>query len=92
MDSLSQQPVNCLIDFIIKIYNLNLNLLAGSLCEWKHKTVDQWMESDTFEDYQKTLILECDTRSQPSLLNWTVPLDAPNTLFYQVNSLLKKLY
>ncbi|XP_046462387.1 protein Skeletor, isoforms B/C-like isoform X2 [Daphnia pulex] len=57
---------------------------AGSLCEWKHKTVDKWAESETFEDYTKTLILECESgREQPANLTWTVPLDAPKTLYYQ---------
>ena len=59
--------------------------LAGSLCEWKHKTIDKWAESETFEDYKETLILECESgREQPANLTWTVPLDAPKTLYYQV--------
>nr|CAH0099112.1 unnamed protein product [Daphnia galeata] len=57
---------------------------AGSLCEWKHKTIDKWAESETFEDYKETLILECESgREQPANLTWTVPLDAPKTLYYQ---------
>ncbi|XP_059352990.1 protein Skeletor, isoforms B/C-like isoform X2 [Daphnia carinata] len=57
---------------------------ARSLCEWKHKTVDKWTESETFEDYKQTLILECESdREQPANLTWTVPLNAPNTLYYQ---------
>ena len=65
------------------------NNLAGSLCEWKHKTVDKWAESETFDDYTKTLILECETnREHPANLTWTVPMDAPNTLYYQVVSTL----
>lgn len=57
---------------------------AGSLCEWKHQTIDKWAESETFADYMKTLILECDREvEQPANLTWTVPLDAPNTLYYQ---------
>lgn len=58
---------------------------AGSLCEWKHKTIDKWAESETFQDYTKTLILECETnREQPANLTWTVPAEAPDTLYYQV--------
>lgn len=61
---------------------------AGSLCEWKHKTVDKWADSETFEDYMKTLILECETNlERPANMTWTVPMDAPNTLYYQVLNL-----
>lgn len=88
VDTLSPLQVYCYIlapNFnFIRSHILGI-FLAGSLCEWKHKTVDKWMESETFEDYMKTLILECESnREQPANLTWTVPIDAPNTLYYQV--------
>ncbi len=49
--------------------------------------MDKWADSETFDDYTKTLILECESnREQPANLTWTVPMDAPNTLYYQVVS------
>lgn len=59
--------------------------IAGPLCEWKHKTTDKWDIFDTFEEYKSTLTLECETTGQPFNLTWTVPMDAPKTLYYQVS-------
>uniref|UniRef100_A0A1B0BKY3 DOMON domain-containing protein n=1 Tax=Glossina palpalis gambiensis TaxID=67801 RepID=A0A1B0BKY3_9MUSC len=55
---------------------------AGRYCEWTHRTVDRSAEIETFEDYMKTLELECE-EGDPGYLNWTVPLDAPDLLYYQ---------
>ncbi|CAD7083693.1 unnamed protein product [Hermetia illucens] len=55
---------------------------AGRYCEWVHKGVDKSAVSETFEDYMKTVELECEG-GEPAILNWTVPDDAPNLLFYQ---------
>uniref|UniRef100_A0A1I8PS48 DOMON domain-containing protein n=1 Tax=Stomoxys calcitrans TaxID=35570 RepID=A0A1I8PS48_STOCA len=55
---------------------------AGRYCEWEHINVDRSGESETFEDFMKTLTLRCE-EGEPGYLNWTVPTDAPETLYYQ---------
>ncbi|XP_065354155.1 protein Skeletor, isoforms B/C isoform X2 [Calliphora vicina] len=55
---------------------------AGRYCEWTHKTIDRSAEIETFEEYMKTLTLLCE-EGDPGYLNWTVPMDAPNVLYYQ---------
>ncbi|XP_076250589.1 protein Skeletor, isoforms B/C [Rhynchophorus ferrugineus] len=55
---------------------------AGRYCEWAHKSIDKSMESETFDDYLRTLRLECD-EGDAAYLNWTVPMDAPELLYYQ---------
>ncbi|XP_030759313.1 protein Skeletor, isoforms B/C [Sitophilus oryzae] len=55
---------------------------VGRYCEWAHKSIDKSMESETFEDYLRTLRVECD-EGEPAYLNWTVPMDAPDLLYYQ---------
>lgn len=57
--------------------------LAGRYCEWQHNTIDKSGEIETFEEYKKTLHLYCE-EGDPAILNWTVPLDAPDLLYYQV--------
>ncbi|XP_072384339.1 protein Skeletor, isoforms B/C [Diabrotica undecimpunctata] len=56
--------------------------VAGRYCEWTHKGIDKSAESETFEEFTKTLRLECDI-GEPAYLNWTVPMDAPDLLYYQ---------
>uniref|UniRef100_A0A1B0CEY4 Protein to be involved in spindle matrix formation n=1 Tax=Lutzomyia longipalpis TaxID=7200 RepID=A0A1B0CEY4_LUTLO len=55
---------------------------VGRYCEWKHKTVDKSAESESFEDYMKTLRLECED-GKPGYLNWTVEMDTPDLVYYQ---------
>ncbi|XP_018572684.1 protein Skeletor, isoforms B/C isoform X1 [Anoplophora glabripennis] len=55
---------------------------AGRYCEWAHKSVDKSMESETFKVFMETLRLECD-QGEPAYLNWTVPMEAPDLLYYQ---------
>lgn len=56
---------------------------AGRYCEWVHKTTDKSKESETFKAFFQTLRLECD-EGDPAKLEWTVPDDAPDLLYYQV--------
>lgn len=77
-------------EFIIMVLNLcelylDICLIAsvGRYCEWRHKTIDMSAISETFEEYVKTLYLDCED-GDPGYLNWTVPMDAPDTLYYQV--------
>lgn len=60
---------------------------AGRYCEWVHQTVDRNAEFEKFEDYKKTLTLQCDN-GEPSALNWTVAEDTPNVVYYQVRRVL----
>ncbi|XP_045780511.1 protein Skeletor, isoforms B/C isoform X2 [Maniola jurtina] len=55
---------------------------VGRYCEWVHKTVDQSATSKTFEDYMKTLKLEC-SEGEPAVLNWTVAHETPDLVYYQ---------
>lgn len=57
---------------------------AGRYCEWKHLTIDRSNDIETFEDYKKTLKLECEP-GEPAILNWTVSFDTPDLVYYQVN-------
>lgn len=57
---------------------------TGRYCEWQHVTVDKSAAIETFADYKKTLHLECED-GEPGMLNWTVPMEAPDTLYYQVS-------
>lgn len=57
---------------------------AGRYCEWAHKSIDRSAEIETFKEYLQTLRLECE-QGEVAYLNWTVPADAPDLLFYQVS-------
>lgn len=60
-----------------------LLIIVGRYCEWKHRTIDRSEEIDSFEEYMKTLELDCE-EGEPGYLNWTVPMDTPELLYYQV--------
>uniref|UniRef100_A0A8D8Q2Y6 Protein Skeletor, isoforms D/E n=1 Tax=Cacopsylla melanoneura TaxID=428564 RepID=A0A8D8Q2Y6_9HEMI len=55
---------------------------AGRYCEWVPKTIDRSSESVTFEDYMKTLKLDCQS-GEPAYLNWTVAQETPDLVYYQ---------
>lgn len=65
-----------------------LCIAAGRYCEWQINGTDQSEKIETFEDYMKTLYLFCED-GEPGVLNWTVPMEAPNTLYYQVSFSMK---
>lgn len=57
---------------------------VGRYCEWQHVTIDKSESIETFAEYKKTLHLECED-GMPGVLNWTVPMEAPDILYYQVS-------
>lgn len=63
--------------------NLSICFIAGRYCEWKHKSVDKSEESSTFEDYKKTLKLECKD-GKPGSFTWMPDEDTPDLVYYQV--------
>ncbi len=58
--------------------------LVGRLCEWAYKTTDQMTSYETYEQFFKTLELRCDP-GEPAYLNWTVDVETPHIIYYQVN-------
>lgn len=51
-------------------------------------TIDKSENIETFEDYMKTLHLECDDGpDEPAVMNWTVSIDTPDIVYYQVNDI-----
>ena len=65
--------------------------IVGQYCEYEHKTVDKSAQSETFEDYKKTLRLVCSDEGRAGYLIWTVEQDTPDTVYYQVSPLLNIL-
>lgn len=57
---------------------------VGRYCEWVHKSVDQSLNSESFESFFDTLRLECQP-GEPGKLVWFVENDTPDTVYYQVN-------
>ncbi|UYV60882.1 hypothetical protein LAZ67_1002664 [Cordylochernes scorpioides] len=55
---------------------------VGRLCEYQHKTVDMWRESDTFEAYNATLVLRC-RNGEPGMFVWTPDQFTPDLVYYQ---------
>lgn len=51
-------------------------------CEWQHLTVDQSKDIESFEEYKKTLKLDCEP-GDAAVLNWTVSHDTPDLVYYQ---------
>lgn len=68
---------------VIKIFLIIYFTAAGRYCEWQHITIDKSNDIETFEEYKKTLKLECEP-GEPAVLNWTVSFDTPNLVYYQV--------
>jgi len=56
---------------------------VGQYCEYEHRTVDKSAQSDTFEDFKRTLRLVCSDDGEPGNLVWTVMEDTPDTVYYQ---------
>ncbi|XP_055950409.1 protein Skeletor, isoforms B/C-like [Argiope bruennichi] len=55
---------------------------VGRLCEWKHKTIDKSAEVETFEEYKKTLMLDCMDGS-PGTFYWVPDEATPDLVYYQ---------
>jgi heme/copper-type cytochrome/quinol oxidase subunit 3 len=73
----SRKEINIIVCFLL------FSSAAGRYCEWQHITVDKSSDIETFEDYKKTLKLECE-HGEASVLNWTVSQDTPDLVYYQV--------
>ncbi|GBN20327.1 Transposable element Tcb2 transposase [Araneus ventricosus] len=67
-----------------QIDNFILSMLRrlGRLCEWKHKTIDKSAEVETFEEYKKTLTLDCMDGS-PGTFHWVPDEGTPDLVYYQ---------
>lgn len=59
----------------------------GRMCEWKitpktniHDIAGTYPR---FEDFQKTLLLDCDTSGRPGIIKFTPDQSTPDTLYYQ---------
>ncbi|KAH9632954.1 hypothetical protein HF086_002776 [Spodoptera exigua] len=75
-------PDNANIKVTKTLRKLNETKKMGRYCEWTHKTIDQSAASETFEDYMKTVQLECND-GEPAVLNWTVAHETPDLVYYQ---------
>lgn len=58
-------------------------IAAGRYCEWSRTTVDNADNYKTFKSFSETLELKCD-KGEPAKLIWTVEMDTPNLVYYQV--------
>lgn len=67
-----------------------MQFTVGRYCEWEHRTVDRSAEFDDFEQYKSTLVFKCED-GEPGYMNWTVPMNAPDTLYYQVDPLAQSM-
>lgn len=56
---------------------------TGRYCEWQHVTIDKSAAIESFSDYKRTLHLECEEAGMSGVMNWTVPMEAPDLLYYQ---------
>jgi len=84
MAMLFQQEVWSYDFYIFQYFIITLVFVkAGRYCEWEHQTIDRSAEIETFEEYMKTLVFKCED-GEPGYLNWTVPMNAPDELYYQV--------
>lgn len=59
----------------------------GRLCEWKITPATHIEDVDgaysTFEEFQKTLLLDCETKGQPGMIRFTPDGKTPDLLYYQ---------
>lgn len=68
---------------LLQKFNSYIIITAGRYCEWQHLTVDKSEFIETFDEYKKTLRLQCDA-GDAAVLNWTVAADTPDLVYYQV--------
>ena len=58
--------------------------VEGPLCQWENTpTTGDTGSYDTFESYKETLERTCEP-GDPATLTWTVGMDTPDLLYYQV--------
>lgn len=76
----TQNTVAC----ALLIYCPLVAVLAGRFCEYAYKTTDQTTLYETFEQFSQTLERRCDP-GEPAFLNWTVDIETPNVVYYQVS-------
>ncbi|KAI2799824.1 hypothetical protein BLOT_014252 [Blomia tropicalis] len=64
-----------------------LPMAEGRMCEWKTTPItnvnDIANAYPRFEDFQKTLLLDCDTKGQPGVIKFTPDHNTPDTIYYQ---------
>lgn len=77
-----------MFELLVKYFG---SFVAGRYCEWQINGTDKSNKIDSFEEYMKTLNLFCED-GDPAYLNWTVPLDAPDLLYYQVKLERKNVF
>lgn len=62
----------------------------GRLCEWKSTPATRLQDIDgtyeSFEDFQSTLLLDCENGGQPGVIRFTPDHKTPNLLYYQCYS------
>ncbi|KAH7941167.1 hypothetical protein HPB49_010665 [Dermacentor silvarum] len=55
---------------------------SGRLCEWKEDPNGASTKAATFQEYRKTLTLDC-KQGQPGHFSWTPDKNTPNVVYYQ---------
>nr|CAI5861596.1 unnamed protein product [Callosobruchus analis] len=63
---------------------------VGRYCEWRRRSEQKSLETESLEDFMRSLQLNCD-EGEPGYFNWTVPMDAPDLLYYQAIMFLLSL-
>ncbi|CAN7984304.1 unnamed protein product, partial [Ixodes hexagonus] len=56
---------------------------VGRYCEWEHKSIDQSDQSKTFEEFKKTLQLNCEPDVKSGQFTWTPDEKTPDIVYYQ---------
>lgn len=64
---------------------------TGRLCHWTHQGDTDADDFESFGAYQRTLQLKCD-QGEPGVIQWTPDKDTPDTVYYQVSSLVPNIY